>query len=78
MDNDQFQQLVIAEFRTINGRLDIIDGRLDRIDSKLEIMDNRLNQIDSRLFTIESNIEKISEWVPFRTPPLKFKEKIEA
>lgn len=53
-----------------NEALQQILSRFDTIDLRLDTIDLRLDTIDKRLASLEEDVEKIADWVPFRTPPL--------
>ncbi|KAA2240148.1 hypothetical protein F0L74_28690 [Chitinophaga agrisoli] len=66
-------------------RMDRLDRRMDGLEQRMYGFDKRMNDfdiklgvnnlllesVDRRLCVIEGEIERIAEWVPFRTPPIK-------
>ncbi len=56
-----------ARFMSLNVQLESFKGE---VNARFDKVDTRLTQIDTHLTNIGSNIEKISDWVPFKTPPV--------
>ena len=73
MDNNEFQELVLQEFRSqhefqekvfqkfeeIDRRLDAMEQRLGAMEQRLDAMDRRLDAMDRRLDGMDSRLDKL-------------------
>ena len=59
MDNNEFQQAVIAQLQMLNTRFDKVDIRLDSLDARLDKVESRLDKVESRLDKVESRLDKV-------------------
>ena len=59
MDNNEFQQAVIAQLQMLNTRFDKVDIRLDSLDARLDKVESKLDKVESRLDKVESRLDKV-------------------
>ena len=66
MENQEFQELVIAHFKEvsenfgkINQKFDQIDRRFDQIDEKFDQIDEKFDQIDEKFDQIDQRFDQI-------------------
>lgn len=68
MDNNEFQELVLQEFRSqhefqekVFQKFEEIDKRLDTMEQRLDAMDRRLDGMDSRLDKLEARVSALEK-----------------
>jgi len=66
MENQEFQELVIAHFKEVsknfgnlNHKFDQIDQRFDQIDHKFDQIDHKFDQIEKRLDQIDQRLDHL-------------------
>ena len=59
MDNNEFQQAVIAQLQMLGTRFDKVDARLDSLDTRLGKVESRLDKVEARLDKVDARLDKV-------------------
>lgn len=61
MENQEFQELVIAHFKEVSENFGKINQKFDQIDRRFDQIDEKFDQIDGRLNSLEGLIRQHHE-----------------
>ncbi|MDR3601297.1 MAG: hypothetical protein P4L49_12585 [Desulfosporosinus sp.] len=61
MENQEFQELVIAHFKKVSENFGKISQKFDRIDQKFDRIDQRFDRIDQRFDRIDQRFDQTDQ-----------------
>lgn len=61
MGNEDFQKIMLEEFKKLNGRMDVFDEKIDRLEEKVVKLDKKVEGVDTRLRGLEDKVSIMSE-----------------
>lgn len=56
------EDLILAELRNINGRLDKMDGRLDKMDGRLDCIEEKLEDLIEDHKITREGVNRLIDW----------------